>query len=99
MTERDFVLNNYYFAITHLVELEASGDRDSIIQMLKIEYKAIIENTSEESDEQPKDPGFLRVCFDSMVIGGKKFNEGTFILDGEEAIKFKQWFERKRGGK
>ena len=93
MTERDFVLNNYDSYI------DGGHTMISAITHLKEVYKTICENTSEESDEQPKDPGFLRVCFDSMVIGGKKFNEGTFILDGEEAIKFKQWFERKRGGK
>lgn len=92
MTERDFVLN--YFCAS----IDAEMSIENINRMKKF-YKTICENTSEESDEQPKDPGFLRVCFDSMVIGGKKFNEGTFILDGEEAIKFKQWFERKRGGK
>lgn len=50
MTEREFVLNNFYNVYIHIKELELCGEEESIIQALKQTYKTICENTSEESE-------------------------------------------------
>lgn len=107
MTEREFVLNNFY--TNQLKEMEDT----LIIDVLKQTYKNICENTSDESDNDNfigKDSinQFVQIAFKNIAniseVGDAIFicdnkSQSSHKLIGIDSIKFKQWFERKRGGK
>lgn len=95
MTERDFVLK--YVLETHGKELPIS------IEFAKQAYKMICENTSEESEDywfgnttRIKFSSIKKIEYISDFIN-VYFDDEAQSFFNEDMIKFKQWFERKRG--
>ena len=108
MTERDFVLNNYFQPCFDL------ATKDNAILELKNVYRTIIENTSDESESNDDflfydiNNEFQRIKFDNIDLIREREDRIEICNDtrqvvinikNEDKIKFKQWFERKRGGK
>ena len=99
ISERDFVLNNYFQPCFE------SATRDETIGELKNAYKKICEKTSEESEDSLWLDGYNRIKFSDITKVSflnkdvvDVHTSGMFHqLFGEDTVKFKQWFERKRG--
>ena len=103
ISERDFVLNNYctYYNQSEMIKLK----EEFIISELKKTYKTICENTSDINDDS-----FWLTCYERIRFSDitKVHSLGDQILEvkcigmlhqlfGEDIVKFKEWFERKRG--
>ncbi len=107
MTERDFVLNNIFEALRQHNTAGGCSLEDSIEEVKRV-YHVVCENTSEGSDEELiLQFGFYWIPFrlneintftpyangDSKVLT----KHALYELNEGNTIKFKQWFERKRG--
>lgn len=111
ITERDFVLNNYcsYYNQSETIKFKD----EFIVSELKKAYKTICENTSDTKDESDDFFSCKNAYRVSVNIKFKNVNKieevddcvyvydreicGSHILKGVNAVKFKEWFERKRG--
>lgn len=106
ISERDFVLNNFYAVLNRLKPMDRSDHNDKIvIKELKLVYDLICENTSDINDDSFWLTGYERIRFSDIT---KVHSLGDQILEvkcigmlhqlfGEDIVKFKEWFERKRG--
>ena len=97
ISEREFVLNNYDSYI------DGGHTMISAITHLKEVYKTICENTSEEKDDywfgnttRIKFSSIKKIEYISDFIN-VYFDDEAQSFFNEDMIKFKQWFERKRG--
>lgn len=99
ISERDFVLNNYYNQKFEGMSI------NNIISELKGDYNYICHNTSDINDDSFWLTGYERIRFSDIT---KVNSLGDQILEvkcigmlhqlfGEDIVKFKEWFERKRG--
>lgn len=95
ISERDFVLNNYctYYNQSEMIKLK----EEFIISELKKTYKTICENTSDINDDSFWLTGYERIRFSDITKVHSLGDQILHQLFGEDIVKFKEWFERKRG--
>ena len=99
ISERDFVLNN----INKYESVFSKEELNVHLKYAKDLYKTICENTSEEKDDywfgnttRIKFSSIKKIEYISDFIN-VYFDDEAQSFFNEDMIKFKQWFERKRG--